>query len=276
MLRSHFRLTNDSEIRQMAGIGFSDPDGEPTDERLQQMVLADVIFSSDSPALSADKVMGTASAAGVFISIPLPKPKPDETSRPVYRIGFNVPVESGPPPSDPSTSYLQQHLNEQGPIHLSSDPTVNPKPVHISTTIWATRFRTHAAIADHFLFRIGGADRGPSVLLVGDAAHIHSPAGGLGMNLGIRDAIALGSALATHMDSPDSLNGKATILEEYVSTRRTRALSTIRLTKRIITIVGVLAGSTQFFGLQWLFSLIARVPFIQRTMAWNLSGLGNR
>jgi len=264
-----------SLIRQMAGIGFSDPDGNPPDEGLQQIVFADVTFSSDSPALTTNKVMGTVSAAGLFLAIPLPRP--DQTSRPVYRIGFNTPVESGPPPSNPSTSYLQQYLNERGPIHLSSDPTVNPKPVHILKTIWATRFRTHAAIADHFLFRMGGAEKRSSIVLVGDAAHIHSPAGGLGMNLGIRDAIALGSVLAAHMDSPnDSLSNSDAILEEYASTRRSRALSTIKLTKRIMAIANVLANSTQLFGLRWLFSSIAGIPFIQRTMAWNLSGLGNR
>jgi 2-polyprenyl-6-methoxyphenol hydroxylase-like FAD-dependent oxidoreductase len=263
------------EIRQMAGIGFSDPNGNPPDERLAQLVLADVTFSSDSPVLSANKVMGTVSAGGVFLTIPLPKP--DESSKRVYRIGFNVPVASGPPPSNPPTSYLQQYLNEQGPIHLSSDPSVNPNPVHISTTIWATRFRTHAAIADKLLLRMGDDQRRSTVVLVGDAAHIHSPAGGLGMNLGIRDAIALGPVLAAHMNSyNDSLNGSDTILEEYASVRRSRALATIRLTKRIMTIASVLASSTRFVGLHWLFNLITRIPVIKRTMAWNISGLANR
>ncbi|KAF8228174.1 FAD/NAD(P)-binding domain-containing protein [Tricholoma matsutake] len=261
-----------SSIRQMAGIGFSDPDGNFPDERLAQLVLADVIFSSDSPILPANKVMGTVSAGGVFLTIPLPKH--DESSRPVHRIGFNVPITSGPPPSNPPTSYLQQYLNEQGPIHLSSDPSVNPNPVHISTTMWATRYRTHAAIADKFLLRMSGGDLRSTVLLVGDAAHIHSPAGGLGMNLGIRDAIALGSVLGGHMNSyNDSLD---TLLAEYASTRRSRALATIRLTKRIMSIAGMLASSTRLFGLHWLFSLIVRIPLIQRTICWNISGLGNR
>jgi len=260
----------------MAGVGFSDPDGDPVDERLAQLVLADVTFSSDSPVLPTNKVVGTVSAGGVFLTIPLPKS--DESSRAVYRIGFNVPVVSGPPPSNPPTSYLQQYMNEQGPFHLSSDPSVNPSPVHISKTIWATRFRTHAAIADNFLVRMGAGDqRRSAVLLIGDAAHIHSPAGGLGMNLGIRDAIALGSVLVAHVNSYDnSVPGKDGILEEYALNRRSRALATIRLTKRIMTIAGVLASSTWFVSLHWLSSLIARIPIVQRTIAWNLSGLGNR
>ena len=34
------------------------------------------------------------------------------------------------------------------------------------------------------------------MLLAGDAAHVHSPAGGQGLNLGIGDAVSLGAKLA--------------------------------------------------------------------------------
>jgi 2-polyprenyl-6-methoxyphenol hydroxylase-like FAD-dependent oxidoreductase len=34
------------------------------------------------------------------------------------------------------------------------------------------------------------------VLLAGDAAHVHSPAGGQGVNTGIGDAVVLAEALA--------------------------------------------------------------------------------
>ncbi len=45
------------------------------------------------------------------------------------------------------------------------------------------------------------------VLLAGDAAHVHSPAGGQGLNLGLQDAVNLGWKLAqvVHGTSPDSL-----------------------------------------------------------------------
>jgi 2-polyprenyl-6-methoxyphenol hydroxylase-like FAD-dependent oxidoreductase len=45
------------------------------------------------------------------------------------------------------------------------------------------------------------------VLLAGDAAHVHSPAGGQGLNLGVQDAVNLGWKLAqvVHETSPESL-----------------------------------------------------------------------
>jgi 2-polyprenyl-6-methoxyphenol hydroxylase-like FAD-dependent oxidoreductase len=58
----------------------------------------------------------------------------------------------------------------------------------IRSTRWTALFRIHSRIADHF--------RSGSAFLVGDAAHIHSPAGGQGMNLAIGDAFNLGWKLA--------------------------------------------------------------------------------
>jgi 2-polyprenyl-6-methoxyphenol hydroxylase-like FAD-dependent oxidoreductase len=53
---------------------------------------------------------------------------------------------------------------------------------------WASLFRIHSRITERF--RVG------NVFLVGDASHIHSPAGGQGMNLGVGDAFNLGWKLA--------------------------------------------------------------------------------
>ncbi|KNZ71746.1 Pentachlorophenol 4-monooxygenase [Termitomyces sp. J132] len=242
-----------SMIRQMAGVSFADPDGAHVDEYGRFFLLA-----------------------------PLPKLSPNPEA--VYRIGFNVPLSAGPPPSDPSTSYLQQYLNKQGPLYLSSDSNVNPNPIHISKTVWATRFRTHAAIADQFLIRFGSSkisqeQKRGIVVLVGDAAHIHAPAGGLGMNLGIRDAIYMGPALTAHATSHnDSLPSSDRLLEECVATRRAQALSTIRLTKRIMSVLNRFgaAGGGLFNVSYWLFRLVGMMPFFRRQIAWNLSGLGNK
>jgi 2-polyprenyl-6-methoxyphenol hydroxylase-like FAD-dependent oxidoreductase len=54
----------------------------------------------------------------------------------------------------------------------------------VTRVTWAALFRIHSRMTRRF--------RAGSVFLVGDAAHVHSPAGGQGLNLGIGDAVNLG------------------------------------------------------------------------------------
>ncbi|MGS2811270.1 rifampin monooxygenase [Nocardia sp. MW-W600-9] len=56
---------------------------------------------------------------------------------------------------------------------------------------WLSRFGDATRLAEHY--RVG------RVLLAGDAAHIHPPAGGQGLNLGVQDAVNLGWKLAAQL-----------------------------------------------------------------------------
>jgi 3-(3-hydroxy-phenyl)propionate hydroxylase len=69
--------------------------------------------------------------------------------------------------------------------------------VHSPT--WITRFTD--------VTRQAAAYRDRRVLLAGDAAHVHSPVGGQGLNIGVQDAVNLGWKLAevVHRTAPDSL-----------------------------------------------------------------------
>ncbi|QRK09948.1 FAD-dependent monooxygenase [Archangium violaceum] len=74
-----------------------------------------------------------------------------------------------------------------------------PVPVRVSEPRWLTRYRLHRRGVPRY--------REGRVFLAGDAAHIHSPAGGQGMNTGIQDAynLAWKLALVTRGHSPESL-----------------------------------------------------------------------
>ena len=63
-----------------------------------------------------------------------------------------------------------------------------PGTVRLHDAIWVTRFRLHHRVVSGF--------RDGRLFVAGDAAHIHSPAGGQGMNTGIQDAINLGWKLS--------------------------------------------------------------------------------
>jgi 3-(3-hydroxy-phenyl)propionate hydroxylase len=69
----------------------------------------------------------------------------------------------------------------------------------IHSPIWISRFTDMA--------RQAAAYRNKRVLLAGDAAHVHSPVGGQGLNIGVQDAVNLGWKLAqvVKQTSPESL-----------------------------------------------------------------------
>jgi len=85
-----------------------------------------------------------------------------------------------------------EHLQEL--IRRISDTDVTINALHIATT-WTDRSRQATAY------------RNGRVLLAGDAAHIHSPLGGQGLNLGLGDAMNLGWKLAAIIQSkaPEAL-----------------------------------------------------------------------
>ncbi|KAG0302734.1 hypothetical protein BGZ97_002195 [Linnemannia gamsii] len=66
---------------------------------------------------------------------------------------------------------------------------VYPARFKIKETTWLTGFRVNERRAEHFVYK-------NHIFLAGDAAHIHSPAGGQGMNTGLQDAHNLAWKLA--------------------------------------------------------------------------------
>jgi hypothetical protein len=254
---------------------------------LSQMVMADVIFDHEPADVQAldGHLNGTFSSGGFFFVISFSTRFNEELARDgkpikgsVYRVAGTVPVENGEPPHAPPKEYVQNLINTYGPTCMSSDPSVNLTPVNIDQLVWSSRFRTHSAIADRTFARLGAA-----ILLVGDAAHIHSPVGGQGMNLAIRDAVFLGDAVTKHIRaSAENPDVDDAILREFAEARRARGLEIINYTK----------GLTRFAGLSyntywWMpFSLasirdlglwiLGKFEFAQFMHAWGVSGLGRR
>ncbi|RSO04490.1 pentachlorophenol monooxygenase [Streptomyces sp. WAC 05379] len=94
-------------------------------------------------------------------------------------------------------------------------------PEDVTEVRWASDFRPRAALADRF--------RDGRVFLAGDAAHIHSPAGGQGLNTSVQDAYNLGWKLgAVLRDGVDEA-----LLETYEEERRPVAADMLGLSTSV-------------------------------------------
>ena len=99
----------------------------------------------------------------------------------------------------------------------------NLLPMTIESIGWSSTYRSHYRVASTF--------RSGRVVLAGDASHLHSPAGGLGMNTGIADAANLAWKLAAVLEgAPDAL------LDSYDSERRAAAQGVIRTSDRLFVL----------------------------------------
>ncbi|MGW0841666.1 rifampin monooxygenase [Streptomyces sp. NPDC002787] len=96
---------------------------------------------------------------------------------------------------------------------------------------WLSRFGDATRQAERY--RVG------RVLLAGDAAHIHPPTGGQGLNLGVQDAFNLGWKLAAAVDgwAPDGL------LDSYHAERHPVGARVLDNTRAQITLLGTDPGA---------------------------------
>lgn len=94
-------------------------------------------------------------------------------------------------------------------VRMAEEPTVDELRAAL-VGVWGTDFGVHDVT---WLSRFSDAARQAAtyrdrrVLLAGDAAHVHGPMGGQGLNIGVQDAMNLGWKLAQVVTrrSPDSL-----------------------------------------------------------------------
>ena len=95
--------------------------------------------------------------------------------------------------------------------------------IDVERVNWFSTYRVHHRVADHF--RKGRA------FLLGDAAHIHSPVGGQGMNTGIGDAVNLAWKLAAVLHG----RANASLLDSYEPERIAFARRLVATTDRAFT-----------------------------------------
>ncbi|MGH3799457.1 MAG: FAD-dependent monooxygenase, partial [Pseudonocardiaceae bacterium] len=128
---------------------------------------------------------------------------------------------------------------------------------------WASRFSDATRQVEHY--------RAGRVLFVGDAAHIHSPLGGQGLNLGIQDAFNLGWKLAAHIQR----RAPAGLLDSYHTERHPVAARVLHHT-RAQRVLADRRPTDDVAALRDIVIDLARLPDTNRYLAGMMSGLDVR
>jgi 2-polyprenyl-6-methoxyphenol hydroxylase-like FAD-dependent oxidoreductase len=221
-----------STIRDLAGLGSNGNGVLPL-----SFALADVRVESGLPP---DQVLLFFSKPGMLVVAPLPDGS------------FRLVAEVDDAPERPDAAFAQRLLDTRGPRRTT---------VRVTDVIWGSRFRVHERVADRY--------RAGRVLLAGDAAHTHSPAGGQGMNLGLRDAVALGDALSVALRE-----GREDKLDEYAIGSRAEAMHVVSLAGRLTRLATVPPAVRPLRNVA--LRLLALVPAFRRRLAEQLSAIGHR
>jgi 2-polyprenyl-6-methoxyphenol hydroxylase-like FAD-dependent oxidoreductase len=219
-----------SAVREQLGISFS---GATYPEHF---VLADVKVAGDLDHAEAQVWLQRAGALAFF---PLPEDR--------WRL---IIIDSPPDWHDePGLAQCQALLEERGLDRLRlGDPR------------WTAVFRIHRREAARF--------RKDRVFLLGDAAHIHSPVGGQGMNMGIQDAFNLGWKLSLVLRN----GANPQLLDSYEAERKPVDEAVIRQTDRATRVVS-LHGTVARFIRDHMMSLLTQIPAVAETLGEGLSGL---
>jgi 2-polyprenyl-6-methoxyphenol hydroxylase-like FAD-dependent oxidoreductase len=126
---------------------------------------------------------------------------------------------------------------------------------------WLSRFGNETRLAERY--------RSGRVLLAGDAAHMHYPAGGQGLNVGLQDAMNLGWKLAAVVrdGAPESL------LDSYHRERHGVGEALLRNTEAQSALMGF---TPETLALRELMNGILKNPAVNRGLAEHLGGLDVR
>ncbi len=167
--------------------------------------LTDVLTTVD---LAGDEGHMVFADDGLLLVVPMPKPG---LWRLIAQVGNDTP--------ELDASAWETLVQERLGISLG-----------ITEQGWSSQFRLSAGMADSL--------RSGRVFLLGDAAHVHSPVGGQGLNTGIQDAHNLVWKLALAAEGTLSDTDREALLDTYEEERRPIAHAMVRATSlatRVIT-----------------------------------------
>ena len=219
-----------SAVRQAAGLEFNGGGYG------QSWLLADVVLD---PALDPNWLHGFTSIDGPIFFFPL--------SNSIWRIVL-LRKRGESATTEVSMNEIVETLEKNHLGHLRArDPS------------WLAGFGIQHRRTVHI--RLG------RVFLCGDAAHVHSPAGGQGMNMGLGDAFNLGWKLAHVIHG----NSREEILDSYEEERMPVIDGVMRMTDQMTKLISATDGLRVWIR-EWILPIVAKMGFAAM-MAMRLSQL---
>ena len=169
---------------------------------------------------------------------------------PISHDRYRIIADIGSNPAHmPNLEEMQTIINQRGPGGIAlSDP------------IWLSGFNINERKVREY--------RKNRVFLAGDAAHVHSPAGGQGMNIGMQDAFNLAWKLAL----VEQGKAKPFLLDSYSIERNGVAQQILSVSRWMTKVVLVRNHRLQKVR-NVIVKLVFSIPIIRRALANRLSGI---
>lgn len=185
-----------STVRRLLGIGMT---GETVDPR--PMLVADLRIADGALDREHWHIFPGDEETGFATACPLP-------ATDVFQFVAQLPAGTT---VDPGPAAVRALMAER--THVAAG--------EVEDVRWASDFTVRAALADRF--------RSGRVFLAGDAAHVHSPAGGQGLNTSVQDVYNLGWKLGAVLTQ----GAPAALLDTYEQERLPNAAAMLGLSTRI-------------------------------------------
>jgi 2-polyprenyl-6-methoxyphenol hydroxylase-like FAD-dependent oxidoreductase len=235
-----------STVRKLTGVAF------PGRAGTLAAVSADVELAAASATVprSVSHISTLTRTGGGYWMLMHPLDKAGERNG-LYRVVFGGPEQQTLPRHAPVTT-------EEVGRALTA---VHGPDTELARLRWGSRFSD--ATRQVTAYRCG------RVLLAGDAAHIHSPVGGQGLNLGVQDAMNLGWKLAAHVQG----RAPAGLLDSYHTERHPVAARVLATTRAQDVLMSPPPDADDVRALREIVIDLARLPDANRYLAGLMCGL---
>lgn len=252
VLRSRYLVACDgghSTVRRLTGVPF------PGRAGTMAAVTADVELAAASATVpqTVGHISGHTRRGGGYWMLMHPLGDTTDPSTP-YRVVFGGPEQAALPRDAPVTASEV----------AAALAAVHGTETRLGRLRWGTRFSDATR-------QLTSYRHGP-VLFAGDAAHIHPPTGGQGLNLGVQDAMNLGWKLAAQLRG----EAPAGLLDSYHAERHPVAARVLAVTRAQSVLMSPPPDADDVRALRDIMIDLARLPDANRYLAGLMSGLDLR